>query len=52
VNPIFQNNLIPVFVDARRDIHVDVTQLDGALSSRTKAIMLAHTLGIRSIWGR
>jgi CDP-6-deoxy-D-xylo-4-hexulose-3-dehydrase len=46
VNPIFQNGLRPVFVDV--DIptyNVDVTLLDAALSSRTRAVMIAHTLG-------
>ena len=46
VNPIIQNGLVPVFLDV--DIptyNVDVTQLDGALSTRTRAIMIAHTLG-------
>jgi len=46
VNPIFQNNLVPVFIDV--DIptyNVDVTQLEAALSARTRAVMLAHTLG-------
>ena len=46
VNPILQNNLVPVFVDV--DIptyNIDVTQLELALSSKTRAIILAHTLG-------
>jgi len=46
VNPIFQNNLVPIFVDV--DIptyNVDVTQLEAALSARTRAVMIAHTLG-------
>ena len=46
VNPIIQFGAIPVFVDV--DIptyNIDVTQLEGAISSKTKAIMLAHTLG-------
>lgn len=46
VNPIFQNGLVPVFVDV--DIptyNLDVTQLEAALSERTRAIMVAHTLG-------
>lgn len=46
VNPIFQNGLIPVFVDV--DIptyNIDVTQLEAALSDRTRAIIAAHTLG-------
>ncbi|MBK9926884.1 MAG: lipopolysaccharide biosynthesis protein RfbH [Anaerolineales bacterium] len=46
VNPIFQNNLVPVFVDV--DIptyNIDVTQLEAALSKKTRAVMVAHTLG-------
>ncbi|MEN9564388.1 MAG: hypothetical protein RIR73_2632, partial [Chloroflexota bacterium] len=46
VNPIIQNNLIPVFLDV--DIptyNIDVSQLDAALSSKTRAVMVAHTLG-------
>src|SRR5689334_3708451 len=46
VNPIIQNGLVPVFVDIRIPTYnVDTTQLEGGLSSRTKAIVLAHTLG-------
>ncbi|MGB7331512.1 MAG: lipopolysaccharide biosynthesis protein RfbH, partial [Terriglobales bacterium] len=46
VNPIIQNGLIPVFVDVQLPTYnIDVTQLETAVSSRTKAIMLAHTLG-------
>src|SRR5258705_6964664 len=46
VNPIFQNRLVPVFVDVTVPTYnIDVTQLDEARSARTKAIMLAHTLG-------
>ena len=54
VNPIIQNALVPVFIDiAIPTYNVDVTQLDGALSERTRAIMLAHTLGNpRSTWTR
>jgi CDP-4-dehydro-6-deoxyglucose reductase, E1 len=46
VNPIFQNKLVPVFVDV--DIptyNIDVSQLEAAFSPRTRAIMVAHTLG-------
>jgi CDP-6-deoxy-D-xylo-4-hexulose-3-dehydrase len=46
VNPIIQCGLVPVFVDV--DIptyNVDVTQLEAALSARTRAIIIAHTLG-------
>ncbi|HSZ63821.1 MAG TPA: lipopolysaccharide biosynthesis protein RfbH [Terriglobales bacterium] len=46
VNPIIQNGLIPVFVDVQLGTYnVDVTQLDDAVSTRTRAIVLAHTLG-------
>jgi CDP-6-deoxy-D-xylo-4-hexulose-3-dehydrase len=46
VNPIFQNGLVPVFVDVSPPTwNVRVDQLDAALSSRTRAVMLAHTLG-------
>ena len=46
VNPIIQNGLVPVFVDVQLPTYnVDVTQLEAAVSERTKAIMLAHTLG-------
>ena len=46
LNPIFQNNLIPVFCDVELgtyNINPDV--LETAISERTKAIFLAHTLG-------
>ena len=46
VNPIVQNGLIPVFVDIEVPTYnVDVSRLEEALSSRTRAIVLAHTLG-------
>ena len=46
VNPIIQNRLTPVFLDVHIPTYnVDVTQLEQALSSRTKAVMIAHTLG-------
>ena len=46
VNPIIQNGLVPVFVDVDLPTYnVDVTQLEAARSERTRAIMLAHTLG-------
>jgi CDP-6-deoxy-D-xylo-4-hexulose-3-dehydrase len=46
VNPIIQNRLIPVFLDVTPPTYeVDVTQLEAALSPRTRAIMIAHTLG-------
>ncbi len=46
VNPIIQNNLIPVFIDVTIPTYnVDVNYLEAALSPRTRAIMIAHTLG-------
>jgi len=46
VNPIIQNRLIPVFLDVQVPTYnVDVDQLEAAVSSRTRAIMIAHTLG-------
>jgi CDP-4-dehydro-6-deoxyglucose reductase, E1 len=46
VNPIIQNNLIPVFIDVQiATYNVDVNYLEAALSPRTRAIMIAHTLG-------
>lgn len=46
VAPIIQFGAIPVFVDVSLpSYNIDVTQLDAALSPRTKAIMVAHTLG-------
>jgi CDP-4-dehydro-6-deoxyglucose reductase, E1 len=46
VNPIIQNGLIPVFVDVQlATYNADVTQLKTAISNRTRAIVLAHTLG-------
>jgi len=48
VTPIIQFGAIPVFVDITLEdgtYEVDVTQLEKALSPKTKAVMIAHTLG-------
>ena len=46
VNPIIQNNLIPVFVDVELGAYnISTKDLEEAITGRTKAIMLAHTLG-------
>lgn len=46
VNPIIQQGLIPVFVDCEIGTYnIDVKQIEAALSPKTKAIFLAHTLG-------
>ena len=46
VNPIIQFGAIPVFVDVDLKTHnVDVNLIESAITPKTKAIMLAHTLG-------
>jgi CDP-4-dehydro-6-deoxyglucose reductase, E1 len=46
VNPILQNGLVPVFVDVDlRTGNVATDQLDAAVGERTRAVMMAHTLG-------
>lgn len=46
VAPILQYGAVPVFVDvAVPQYNIDVARLEDALSPRTKAVMLAHTLG-------
>lgn len=46
VTPILQYGAVPVFVDVTvPQYNVDVSKLEGALSERTKAVMIAHTLG-------
>jgi CDP-4-dehydro-6-deoxyglucose reductase, E1 len=46
VTPLIQYGLVPVFVDVSLPTYnIDVSLLEGALSSRTRAVMLAHTLG-------
>lgn len=46
VNPIIQNGCIPVFVDVELGTYeIDVTRLEAARSPKTRAVMVAHTLG-------
>ncbi|MCT4597803.1 MAG: lipopolysaccharide biosynthesis protein RfbH [Vallitalea sp.] len=46
VNPIIQNGLIPVFVDVELGTYnIKVDELEDALSEKTRAIIIAHTLG-------
>jgi CDP-6-deoxy-D-xylo-4-hexulose-3-dehydrase len=46
VNPIFQNQLVPVFLDVTLPSYqIDVEQLERARSEKTKAVIVAHTLG-------
>ncbi len=46
VAPILQNGCIPVFVDVDLETaNIDVSRLEAALSGKTRAVMIAHTLG-------
>jgi CDP-6-deoxy-D-xylo-4-hexulose-3-dehydrase len=46
VNPILQCGAVPVLLDVQLPTYnIDVSQLEAAITPRTKAIMLAHTLG-------
>ena len=46
VAPIIQYGAVPVFVDVTLPTYnIDVTRLEDAVSSKTKAVMVAHTLG-------
>ena len=46
INPIIQYGAVPVFLDVTvPQYNIDVEQLEAALSPKTKAVMIAHTLG-------
>jgi CDP-6-deoxy-D-xylo-4-hexulose-3-dehydrase len=46
VNPIIQNGCVPVFLDVELGTYdIDVSQLGNALSDKTKAVFISHTLG-------
>lgn len=46
LNPIIQNNLIPVFIDIDlRTYNIQTEKIKKAISKKTKAIFVAHTLG-------
>lgn len=46
VNPIIQYGAVPVFIDVELETYnIDATLIEQAITSKTKAIMLAHTLG-------
>lgn len=46
VTPILQYGAVPVFVDVTiPEYNIDITKLEAAYSEKTKAVMLAHTLG-------
>ena len=46
VAPVIQYGAVPVFIDVTiPQYNIDVTRLEDALSDKTKAVMIAHTLG-------
>jgi CDP-6-deoxy-D-xylo-4-hexulose-3-dehydrase len=46
LNPILQNNLVPVFVDIEKETYnIQADLIEDAISDKTKAIMVPHTLG-------
>lgn len=47
VNPILQNRAVPVFVDVELGTYVPAFEkIEAALSPKTKAVMIAHTMGV------
>ena len=47
VNPIIQNRAVPVFVDVELGTYVPTVEaVAAAIGPRTKAVMIAHTMGI------
>ena len=46
VNPIYQNNLVPIYCDIDiKTKNIDTNKIEDAITKKTKAIMLAHSLG-------
>src|SRR5690606_3069450 len=46
INPMIQYGMVPVFLDVHIPTYqMDVSQLEAAYSEKTKAVMVAHTLG-------
>ncbi len=46
INPILVNGLIPVFIDCELNTYnIDVSKIEKAINHKTRAIMIAHTLG-------
>lgn len=46
LNPILQNNLVPVFIDVELGTYnIDAAKIEKAISKKTRAIFVAHTLG-------
>ena len=45
INPIIQNGCVPVFVDIDDSLNINIDSLVAAITPKTRAIMIAHTLG-------
>lgn len=46
VNPLLQNGLVPVFVDAHLPTYnIDASRIEAAITPKTRAIVMAHSLG-------
>jgi CDP-6-deoxy-D-xylo-4-hexulose-3-dehydrase len=45
INPIIQFGCVPVFLDVDATLNIDVSMLESAVTEKTKAIFIAHTLG-------
>ena len=46
INPILQNNLVPVFIDVKLgSYNIDINTIENAISNKTRAIFIVHTLG-------
>ncbi len=47
ISPILQNGLVPVFIDVDfKNLNIDIQKIKDAINSKTKAIFVAHTIGI------
>jgi CDP-6-deoxy-D-xylo-4-hexulose-3-dehydrase len=45
INPIIQFGCVPVFLDVDATLNINVSALESAITEKTKAIFIAHTLG-------
>lgn len=45
INPIIQNGCVPVFVDIDDSLNINIDSLSAAITPKTRAIFIAHTLG-------
>lgn len=45
INPIIQFGAVPVFLDVNTTLNIDTQHLESAITDKTKAIFIAHTMG-------